>query len=167
MQFSVGDKVVHPRYGPGAIASIERKELMDGPKHYYVIEMAGPRLTVQIPVSRADEVGLRLAMTQSRLPQVLIILQRRPHLLPKDYKQRQARIGDQLRTGRASQLARAVRDLTWHRKLAYLTKTDTDNLRQGSDLLAAEMAMVSGDAVSDTSKLIAATMVAAMASVVD
>ncbi len=167
MQFSVGDKVVHPRYGPGAITSIDRKELMDGPKNYYVIQMAGSGLTVQIPVGRADEAGLRFAMARSRLPQVLIILQRTPHLLPQDYKQRQARIGDQLRTGRASQLAMAVRDLTWHRKLAHLTKTDTDNLRQGSDLLAAEMALVSGDAVSDTSKLIASTMVAALASVVD
>jgi len=167
MQFSVGDKVVHPHYGPGAIAGIESKELMDGPKHYYVIEMAGQGLTVQVPVGRADEVGLRLAMSRARLPQVLIILQRKPHLLPQDYRERQERIGAQLRTGRASQLAMAVRDLTWHRKLAHLTKTDTDNLRQGSDLLAAEMALVSGDAASDASKLIAATMIAAMASVVD
>lgn len=167
MQFSVGDKVVHPRYGPGTVAGIESKELMDGPKQYYVIEMAGPGMTVQIPVGRASEVGLRSAMARSRLPQVLIILQRRPHPLPQDYRERQARIEAQLRTGRVSQLAMAVRDLTWHRKLAHLTKTDVNNLRQGSDLLAAEMALVSGDDVSNTSKLIAATMVAALASAVD
>jgi hypothetical protein len=41
---------------------------------------------------------------------------------------------------------------------------DSDYLRQGLDLLAAEMALVSGDAVSDASKLIEATMTAAMAS---
>ncbi|RPJ37789.1 MAG: hypothetical protein EHM35_06025 [Planctomycetaceae bacterium] len=164
MQFSVGDKVVHPHYGPGAIARIDIKELMDGPKHYYVIEMSGQGLTVQIPVGKADEVGVRLAMSQSRLPQVLVILRGRPHPLPQDYRQRQERIGAQLRTGRVIQLARAVRDLTWHRKVAHLTKTDTDNLRQGRDLLAAEMALVSGNAFSDESKLIEATMTAAMAS---
>lgn len=167
MQFSVGDKVVHPRYGPGAIAGIERKELMDGPKNYYVIDVPTQGLTVQIPVGKAVEAGMRLAMSQSRLSQVLIILQRRPHLLPQDYRQRQERIGAQLKTGLASQLAMAVRDLTWHRKLAHLTKTDTDNLRKGSDLLAAEMALVSGDDVSAASKLIAATMTAAMDSVAD
>jgi CarD family transcriptional regulator len=167
MQFSVGDKVVHPRYGPGAIAGIERKELMDGPKHYYIIDMPGQGLTVQIPVGRADEAGMRLAMSHSRLSQVLIILQRRPHLLPEDYRQRQERIEGQLKTGLASQLAMAVRDLSWHRKLAHLTKTDTDNLRRGSDLLAAEMALVSGDAVSAASKLIATTMIDAMESVLD
>ncbi|HSJ55073.1 MAG TPA: CarD family transcriptional regulator [Anaerolineae bacterium] len=164
MQFSVGDKVVHPHYGPGAIASIERKELMDGPKRYYVIDMAGRGLTVQIPVGNADQAGMRMAMSASRLPQLLIVLRGRPHPLPQDYRQRQERIGAQLRTGRVVQLARAVRDLTWHRKLAHLTKTDTENLRLGRDLLAAEMALVSGDPVSDASKLIDATMVAALAS---
>jgi CarD family transcriptional regulator len=167
MQFSVGDKVVHPRYGPGAIVSIERKELMDGPKNYYVIDMPGRGLTVQIPVGRVDDAGMRLAMAQSRIPQVLIILRGAPHPLPQDYRERQERIGARLRTGLVSQLARAVRDLTWHRKLAHLTKTDTEHLRQSRDLLAAEMALVSGDAVSDVSKLIEATMIAALESGVD
>jgi len=62
------------------------------------------------------------------------------------------------------QLARVVRDLSWHRHRAHLTKTDSDYLKQGRDLLAAEMALVSGDTVSDASKLIEATMTAAMAS---
>ena len=86
MQFSVGDKVVHPRYGPGAITRIERKELTDGVKCYYVIVMSNQGLTLQIPVGRADEVGLRLAMAQSRLPRVLVILQGRPHPLPQDQR---------------------------------------------------------------------------------
>ena len=164
MQFSVGDKVVHPHHGPGWIAGIERRELLDGAKRYYVIEIPGQGLTVHLPEARADEVGVRLAMSQSRLPRLLSMLRARPHLLPKDYKERQAQISAQLKTGRVMQLARVVRDLSWHRKLAHLTKTDTDYLKQGRDLLAAEMALVSGDAVSDASKLIEATLIAAMAS---
>ena len=62
------------------------------------------------------------------------------------------------------QLARVVRDLTWHRERAHLTRKDIDYLRQGRELLAAEMALVSGDDVSDASKLIEATMTAAVAS---
>jgi CarD family transcriptional regulator len=167
MQFSVGDKVVHPRHGPGSIAGIESRELLDGTKRYYVIEMPGQGLTVYMPVRRADEGGMRLAMSQSRLPWVLSMLRSRPRPLPEDYKERQEQICAQLKTGGVMQLARVVRDLTWHRERAHLTKRDSDYLKQGSDLLAAEMALVSGDAVSDASKLIAATMTAAMASVVN
>jgi CarD family transcriptional regulator len=164
MQYSVGDKVVHPHHGPGWIASIERREILDGIKRYYVIEIPAQGLTLYLPVGKADEVGMRLAMSQSRFPRVLSMLRGRPHQLPEDYRERQEQISTQLKTGRVMQLARVVRDLTWHRHRVHLTKTDSDYLKQGRDLLAAEMALVSGDTVSDASKLIEATMTAAMAS---
>jgi CarD family transcriptional regulator len=164
MQYSVGDKVVHPHHGPGWITGIERREILDGLKRYYVIEIPDQGLTLYLPVGKADEAGIRPAMAQSRLPRVLSTLRSRPHLLPEDYRERQEQISTQLKTGRAMQLARVVRDLTWHRHRAHLTRKDSDYLKQGRDLLAAEMALVSGDTISDTSKLIESTMTAAMAS---
>jgi CarD family transcriptional regulator len=163
MRFSIGDKVVHPHHGPGLIAGIERREILDGIKGYYVIEIPAQGLTLHVPVGKADEGGMRLAMSQSRCSRVLSMLGSSPHLLPEDYRKRQEQIFAQLKTGRVMQLARVVRDLTWHRQRAHLTKTDSDYLKEGRDLLAAEMALVSGDTVSDASKLIEATMTAAMA----
>jgi len=84
--------------------------------------------------------------------------------LPEDYRERQEQVSAQLKTGRVIQLARIVRDLSWHGEQAHLTKTDSDYLKQGRDLLAAEMSLVSGDTISDASKLIDATMTAAVAS---
>jgi CarD family transcriptional regulator len=163
MPYSVGDKVVHPHHGPGWIAGIERREILDGIKRYYVIEIPGRSLTLTMPVGKADEMGMRLAMSRSRFPRVLSMLRGRPHALPEDYRQRQEQITAQLRSGQVMQWARVVRDLTWHRQRAHLTKTDSDHLKQGRDLLAAEMALVSGDTVSDTSKLIEDTVTAAVA----
>jgi CarD family transcriptional regulator len=164
MRYSVGDKVVHPHHGPGWIAGIEHREFLDGTKQYYVIDVPGQGLTVHMPVRKADEVGVRPAMSQSRLPWVLSVLRGKPHPLPEDYRERQEQICAQLKTRRVMQLARVVRDLTWHRERAHLTRTDSDYLKQGRDLLATEMALVSGDAVADASKLIEATMTAAVAS---
>jgi CarD family transcriptional regulator len=162
MQFSVGDKVVHPHYGPGWIASVEQWESADGEKSYYVIEIPGRGLTVRIPVHNAREVGVRPAMSPSSLPQVLSTLRSTPRQLPDDYKERQEQIDAEVRTGQVMQLAQVVRDLTWHGERAHLTKRDSDLLKQGQDLLAAEMALVSGDDVSDSSELIGSTMVAAL-----
>ncbi len=167
MQFSVGDKVVHPRHGPGWIENIERRDLLDGPKRYYAIEIPGQGLTVHLPVSRANEVGVRLAMPESGFPRVLRMLRSKPRPLPEDFKERQDEMWAKLETGRVMQLARVVRDLTWHRERAHLTKKDIDYLKLGRDLLAAEMALVSGDAVTDSRKLIEATMTAAVAGLVN
>jgi CarD family transcriptional regulator len=164
MRYSVGDKVVHPHHGPGWIAGIEHRELLGGTKRYYVIEIPGQGLTVHMPVLKADEVGVRPAMPQSSLPRVLNVLRGKPHPLPENYRERQEQVFAKLKTGRVMQLVRVVRDLSWHGERAHLTKRDADYLRQGRDLLAAEMALVSGDAVSDASKLIEATMTAAVAS---
>ncbi len=163
MEFSVGDKVVHPHHGPGRIAGVERRDLMDGPKRYYVIDIPGQRLTVHIPVGKADEVGLRPAMSQSRLSRVLSMLRGRPRLLATDFRERQEKVSAELNTGQVMQLIRVVRDLTWHQERAHLTRKDHEYLRQGRDLLAAEMALVSSDSVSDANERITATMAAAVA----
>jgi len=92
------------------------------------------------------------------------MLRGKPRVLPEDYKERREQVCAELKTGRVMLLARVVRDLTWRRKIAHLTKADSDYLKQGRELLAAEMALVSGDAFSDASKLIESTVTAAMES---
>ena len=166
MQFSVGDNVVHPHHGPGRIVLVERKELMDGTKRYYVIDIPGQGLIVQVPVRRAKEVGMRPAMPRSRLLKVWTTLRGRPRRLPADYKVRQEEIWARLKTGRAMQLAGVVRDLAWHRELAHLTRKDTEYLKLGRGLLAAEMALVSEDDVSDIRDQIDSVVTAAVANTV-
>jgi CarD family transcriptional regulator len=163
MEFSVGDKVVHLHHGPGRIAGVERRELLDGTKQYYVIEIPDRALIVHVPVHKADEAGVRPAMPQSKLLQVLRTLRGRPRRLPQNYRERQEEIWDRLKTRRVMQLAKVVRDLTWHGQRAHLTRKDSDYLKEGQQLLAAEMALVSGDDISDSTKLIDSTLAAALA----
>ena len=165
MQFTVGDKVVHPQYGPGQIAGIASRELIDGVKSYYIIDIPGQGLTLHVPVLKAEELGMRPAMPLSMLLQVLSTLRSKPCRLPDDAKERQGQIGADIKTGEVLPLARVVRDLTWHRHRARLTKRDTDLLKQGQERLAAEMALVSGDDASDSIKLIGSTMTVALTSV--
>jgi CarD family transcriptional regulator len=163
MKFSVGDKVVHPHHGPGRIVLVERKELMDGTKRYYVIDIPGQGLIVQVPVRRAKEVGMRRAMPQSRLLKVWTTLRGRPQRLPEDYKERQEEVWTKLKTGQVMQLAAVVRDLAWHRERLHLTRKDTEYLKMGQGLLAAEMALVSEDDVSDVRNQIESAVADSMA----
>lgn len=167
MQFSIGDKVVHPHHGPGRITGLERKEFLDGKKLYYKIEIPAQELSVYLPREKMVEVGVRPAMSHARLARVLARLGSQPDSLPQDYKQRQEEVWERLRTGRVMQVAEVVRDLTWREKLEHLTKRDTDLLAQGKSRLAAEMALVSNAEVSDMEKTIADTLSAAISRVVD
>jgi CarD family transcriptional regulator len=162
MQFSVGDKVVHPHHGPGRITGIERREFLDGKKLYYEIEIPTAELSVYLPRAAMKEIGVRPAMRRARLTRVLARLESQPDHLPQDYKERQDLVCEKLNTGRVMQVAEAVRDLTWHKRRDHLTKRDTDLLAQGKNRLAAEMALVSGAEVSDMESMIEDTLASAL-----
>jgi CarD family transcriptional regulator len=163
MQFSVGDIVVHPHHGPGRVAGVERWDVIDEGRQYYIVEIPAQGLILHIPVDKVIEAGMRPAIAPSRLPTVLSTLRSQPRELPNDYKERQEQIDAVLKEGQILPLACAFRDLTWHGERAHLTKKDSDLLRQVQDLLAAEIALVSGDDVSDSVALIASTLAEALA----
>ncbi len=162
MQFSVGDKVVHPHHGPGWITGVERKDLLGGEKRYYVIEIPTKDLTVYVPWSTIDQAGVRPAMSRAKLSDVLDKLRSTPRHLPEDYKERQEQVWEMLKTGRVMPIAEVVRDLVWQKERDHLTKRDADLLAQGQERLAAEMALISGAKVSDMEKTIEDVLADAM-----
>lgn len=162
MEFVAGDKVVHPHHGPGRIETVERREFLAGEKVYYIIEIPSQHLTVYLPRNAAGEVGLRPAVARTRLPRILAKLRSEPSRLDKNYKERQELVWDKLCTSRVMPIAEVVRDLTYHRERAYLTKRDTDLLLEAKQRLAAEMALVLGEDIVDMEHQIEATMAAAV-----
>lgn len=154
MEFSVGDKVVHPRCGFGCVTGLERLDLVDGFERYYMIEIPDQGLTVHVPVRKAVELGVRPVMSQASLSRVLETLRGRPRSLSEDYKVRQDRIRERLEAGRPLSIAEVVRDLTWHERRTRLTKADSELLARGRDFLAAEIALVTDTDVVDVKQAI-------------
>jgi CarD family transcriptional regulator len=144
MQFSVGDQVVHPQYGPGRVVGVEHRELVEGFEHYYVIELFIDKSTLFMPMCKMDELGVRPVMSQAKLRRVLKSLQEVPRRLSKDFKVRQERIREKLATARPTKVAEAVRDLTGRKRRSHLTKVDRRLLDKGREFLAAEIAAVNG-----------------------
>lgn len=158
MQFSVGDKVVHPSHGPGEIVGVERKALSDETKRYYVIEIPARELTVYVPWLKADELGVRPAMSGDKRSRMIDVLRTAPEVLPDDYRERQELVWEKLRTGQVLLIAEVVRDLTWHRMREHLTKKDTEYLERAKARLAGEMALVSGAEQDDAEERIDALL---------
>ncbi|MEJ2737338.1 MAG: CarD family transcriptional regulator [Anaerolineae bacterium] len=163
MEFAVGDKVVHPHHGPGQITSVEHRELLDGKKRYYVIDIPAMELTVRVPWRKVDHLGVRPAMSRAKVARMLDTLGSKPSQLPQDHKERQAGVWEKIRTSRPIPTAEAVRDLTWRSQQAHLTKKDSELLQRGLDFLAAEMALVSDCKVSEATIRIESALARAMA----
>lgn len=154
MQFSVGDKIMHPKFGAGEIVGEQHRELVEGFEHYFVIKIMGTGATAYVPVRKMEELGVRLVMSRSKLAQVLKTLRDVPRVLSKDYKRRQERIREKLGTGMAIPVAEAVRDLSWRKERKRLTQKDEDLLNRGRERLATEIALATDTQVFDAEERI-------------
>jgi CarD family transcriptional regulator len=141
MGFSIGDKVVHPKFGAGQIIDEKHRELVEGFEHYFVIKINSTGATAYVPVGKMEDLGVRLVMSRPKLGQMFDTLCGVPSRLSQDYKKRQARIREKLETGRPLLIAEAVRDLAWRRELKRLTQKDEALLDRGIQFLAREMAV--------------------------
>jgi CarD family transcriptional regulator len=160
--YAVGDKVVHPGYGPGVIRDIDRREMIGEPKRYYVIDMQDGGATLMTPVAKADEVGLRLAISKASIKKLFQSLSESPHTLSEDFKERQTEIEEQLKTGDIYVTAKVLRDLAWHGREHNLTKRDTELLQRAEDLIASEVALVEGTDVKVAIEQLQATLAEAV-----
>jgi CarD family transcriptional regulator len=156
--FDIGDKVVHPNHGAGQVKGIEEQDLLEQHQRYYVIDLAVDHRTLMIPVSKAEEIGLRSISQQADLSQVWHTLGAATETLPDDYKERQERIQEKLKTGDAVKVAEVVRDLSALKREDHLTSFDTKLLERAQQFLACELALVEGVPVSEAERIISETL---------
>jgi CarD family transcriptional regulator len=140
--YSVGDKVVHPGYGPGVIRDIERRQVIGEAKRYYVIDMQSGGGTLMTPVANADDVGLRPAISSTSLERLLNSLKDAPHALSEDFKERQTEVEERLKTGDVFDTAQVLLDLACHGQDHNLTKRDMQLMQRAGELVAGEVALV-------------------------
>lgn len=114
--FDVGDAVYHPTNGAGVIANLQSMPTLRKGQRFYKIRMLGKGKTVlMVPVSKAEELGLRRAVSKEMVREVLEVLAADPTDLPKKHKRRYKVCQDKLDTADTIQIAEVVRDLTWRR----------------------------------------------------
>lgn len=139
--FEVGDKVVHPTHGAGVVASIEERQLVDEFHTYYVINLAASDMTLMVPVRTAEQIGLRPVARPAQVAAIYETLSSIPQELVNDFKQRQAALAEQLKSGDILDVARVVRDLHWRNAEHPLSPTESRQLDSAKQQLASELSL--------------------------
>jgi CarD family transcriptional regulator len=156
--FDIGDKVVHPTHGAGQVMGIKEQDLLEQYHRYYVIDLAVDDRTLMIPVSNAGEIGLRSISRKAALSQVWHTLGAAAKTLLDDYKKRQERIQEKLKTGDVIKVAEVIRDLSARKREDRLTSFDTKLLERAQQFLSSEVALVEEVQVSEAERMIYETV---------
>ncbi|MCJ7551132.1 MAG: hypothetical protein MUQ30_15770 [Anaerolineae bacterium] len=141
--YNVGDAVFHPTGGAGIITKLERMPMIKKGFRFYRIRMLQRNHTVlRVPVSKAEELGLRPALAQEEVGPILDILSAQPEELPQAHTVRYKECQARLDTGNTRTLAALVRDLTWQQIVAGKLNAPGQRIfKRAMRLLAGELAV--------------------------
>ncbi len=142
-RLSVGEKIVHRRYGAGIVVDVRDHKEDQIAEQYYVINIPSGSLTVHIPVRAVGEGYLRRVSSKKGMSQALSSLSDTPTELPRDYRERRGVLDELLREGTADALAQVIRDLSalHHRRIP--STAELSLLTDAKRRLAGELALVS------------------------
>ncbi len=112
--FKVNQKIVYPSQGVGKIIEIKQKSFKDEMVLYYVIYLEVSDMTVMVPVTKAEELGIRAIVSKDEARKALDLISQEFEPIPSDWKLRYQINLDLLKKGSVIDIATIVRSL-YHR----------------------------------------------------
>jgi RNA polymerase-interacting CarD/CdnL/TRCF family regulator len=141
--FSIGDAVFHPGLGAGIVVGLPNFIMQKKNQQYYKINIIGRNKTViMVPVKKAEEQGLRHAISSLELESVWQVLSDYAQDLPHENKKRTKALQDKVKVPMSVTLAEVIRDLEWwNLHKGHLNSTEKGIYDHAMEMLAGEIAV--------------------------
>ena len=132
MTFQVGDKVIYPNHGLGVVERIEEKTILGTTCGFYHLRIIANETTVLVPLSNADGVGLRRAITDDEVERLFGLLGDGKIDDHQNWKGRFKDNSDKMRSGSIYDVADVLKSLTFlarSKSLSFREKRMLDRAR--------------------------------------
>lgn len=154
MSFDEGDYVVYPTHGVGRVVAIETQEIGGLKLQLFVITFEGDRMTLRVPVNKAQKSGLRKLSERSVMDTALSTLKGRAKVKRTMWSRRAQEYEAKINSGDPVSIAEVVRDLHRNANQPDQSYSERQIYEAALERLAAELAAVEDiDAQAATAKL--------------
>tara|TARA_Y100000588_G_scaffold230839_1_gene244594 strand:- start:5728 stop:6624 length:897 start_codon:yes stop_codon:yes gene_type:complete len=109
--FAVKDYVVYPSHGVGQITAVEEHEIGDISLQVFVVVFDKEKMTLRVPVEKADTSGMRRLSSAQKMEQAISTLQGRARTRRVMWSRRAQEYDAKLNSGDPVAIAEVVRDL--------------------------------------------------------
>jgi CarD family transcriptional regulator, regulator of rRNA transcription len=151
--FDVGTKVVYPVHGVAAVVGREHRTVGDETVTYLVLSISGQirsdDLRLLVPEDRAEEIGVRHAVSTEDADDVLAVLSVRSPRVASNWSRRYKNHQEKLRSGDPFECAEVVRNLAIRQRDRPLAPAETAMYRKARYGLVSELAVTWGISVED------------------
>ena len=138
--YNVGDKVVYPMHGAGVIDSIEEKEILGEKQSYYILKMPG-EVKVMVPISTAEQHGIRNVIDKNEAERVINVLEQDETEMEKNWNKRYRDNMDKMKSGHIYEIADVVRNLSFKQKEKGLSTGEKKMLHNAKQILVSELVL--------------------------
>ena len=112
MIFKVGDLAVYPAHGVGRIESIEARNLYGSSHNFYIMRILENNMIIMIPISNANNVGLREIIKEEEVTKIFTILKEKDiEFDNQSWNRRYREYMEKIKTGSVYEVAQVLRDL--------------------------------------------------------
>ena len=151
--YNVGDKVVYPMHGAGVIDSIEEKEILGEKQSYYILKMPG-EVKVMVPISTAEQHGIRNIIDKSEAEKVFNVLEQDETEMEKNWNKRYRDNMEKMKSGNIYEIADVVRNLSFKQKEKGLSTGEKKMLHNAKQILVSELVLAEHTSQDEVEELV-------------
>jgi CarD family transcriptional regulator len=154
MTFQIGEKVVYPNQGIGTIENISTRSFGSNFEKFYLLRLMYSSMTVMVPFSHVEDVGLRKITRNGELSRILSFLVEGTCKSSHDWKNRFKENSEKMRSGGLLQVAEVLKTLLLLQLDKPLSFREKKMLDRARHMLVTEISISRSLRESDTLQLL-------------
>ena len=150
--FNSGEFVVYPAHGVGKVADISTQKIGGAELELIVFNFDKDKMTLRVPLSKAESVGLRKISETPVMDEALGVLKGKAKVRKIMWSRRAQEYENKINSGSPVAIAEVVRDLYRRENLSEQSYSERQIYEQALDRLANEYAICNNISAGDATK---------------
>ena len=150
--FNSGEFVVYPAHGVGKVADISTQKIGGAELELIVVNFDKDKMTLRVPLSKAESVGLRKISETPVMDEALGVLKGKAKVRKIMWSRRAQEYENKVNSGSPVAIAEVVRDLYRRENLSEQSYSERQIYEQALDRLANEYAICNNISAGDATK---------------
>lgn len=150
--FNSGEFVVYPAHGVGKVADISTQKIGGAELELIVVNFDKDKMTLRVPLSKAESVGLRKISETPVMDEALGVLKGKAKVRKIMWSRRAQEYENKINSGSPVAIAEVVRDLNRRENLSEQSYSERQIYEQALDRLANEYAICNNISAGDATK---------------
>ena len=152
--FQIGEKIVYPNHGIGTVENISSRSFGAQFERYYLLRLTYNSMTVMVPFSHVQEIGLRRVTRNGEVARVLQFLAEGTAKGKADWKDRYKENCDKMRHGSLLEIAEVMKSLLILQVEKPLSFREKKMLDRSRHMLVTELSISRGLAEFDAIRVL-------------